>query len=30
MLRLGSEALTLIYIGITQDDLDKYFVELEI
>jgi len=30
MLRHGSEAVTLRYIGITQDDVDKDFVELEI
>jgi len=30
MLRHGSEAVTLRYIGITQDDVDKDFVELEL
>jgi integrase len=30
MLRHGSEAVTLRYIGITQDDVDRDFVELEI
>jgi integrase len=30
MLRHGSEAVTLRYIGITQEDVDKDFVELEI
>jgi integrase len=30
MLRHGSESVTLRYIGITQDDVDKDFVELEI
>ena len=30
MLRHSSEGVTLRYIGITQDDIDKDFVELEI
>jgi integrase len=30
MLRHSSEGVTLRYIGITQDDVDKDFVELEI
>lgn len=30
MLRHGSEAVTLRYIGITQDDVDRDFVELEL
>lgn len=30
MLRHSSEGVTLRYIGITQDDVDKYFVDLEI
>lgn len=30
MLRHGSEAVTLRYIGITQEDVDRDFVELEI
>jgi integrase len=30
MLRHGSEAVTLRYIGITQQQIDKDFVELEI
>ncbi len=30
MLRHGSEQVTLRYIGITQDDVDKDFIELEI
>jgi hypothetical protein len=30
MLRHGSEGVTLRYIGITQDNIDKDFVELEI
>lgn len=30
MLRHGSEGVTLRYIGITQEDIDKDFVELEI
>ncbi|SGZ09980.1 Site-specific recombinase phage integrase family-Site-specific recombinase, phage integrase family [Moritella viscosa] len=30
MLRHSSEGVTLRYIGVTQDDVDKDFVDLEI
>ncbi|PYE31147.1 hypothetical protein DFP83_11115 [Idiomarina fontislapidosi] len=30
MLRHSSEAVTLRYIGITQEDVDRDFVELEL